>query len=52
MFGLAEGENKMVFGLANRENKMYTWLVIPKQQQINAWYKLDYFFQFFPVFLD
>ena len=31
MFGLADGENKMVFGLANRENKMYTWLVIPKK---------------------
>ena len=31
MFGLADGENKMVFGLANRENNMYTWLVIPKK---------------------
>lgn len=31
MFGLADGENKMVFGLANRENNMYTRLVIPKK---------------------
>ena len=46
IFGLADGENKMVFGLANRENKMYTWLVIPKKNR----YKSDHFSSFFCFF--
>lgn len=47
MFGLADGENKMVFGLANRENNMYTWLVIPKKTG-TSWI----IFPVFSVFLE
>ena len=48
MFGLADGENKMVFGLANRENNMYTWLVIPKKTG-TSWIIFPVFSVFFGI---